>query len=32
MSTSKTGAEHVASLQDGRDVYINGARVEDVEE
>ena len=30
MSTSKTGAEHVASLQDGRDVYINGARVEDV--
>ena len=30
MSASKTGADHVASLRDGRDVYIYGARVGDV--
>ncbi len=28
--TAKTGADHVASLRDGRDVYINGERVGDV--
>ncbi len=30
MSVCKTGAEHVRSLQDGRAVYIDGARVDDV--
>jgi 4-hydroxyphenylacetate 3-monooxygenase len=30
MSDCKTGAEHLASLRDGRSVYINGKRVEDV--
>lgn len=31
MSTkTKTGAEHLASLRDGREVYLNGKRVEDV--
>jgi 4-hydroxyphenylacetate 3-monooxygenase len=28
----KTGAEHIASLRDGRNVYIDGKRVEDVTE
>ncbi len=30
MTTSKTGADHIASLRDGRDVYIYGERVGDV--
>src|ERR1700724_3420980 len=30
MTVAKTGAEHVASLRDGRTVYIDGALVEDV--
>src|SRR5580700_5846280 len=30
MIPAKTGQEHVASLRDGRDVYINGERVADV--
>src|SRR5580704_17526653 len=30
MTVAKTGAEHIASLRDGRTVYIDGARVEDV--
>jgi 4-hydroxyphenylacetate 3-monooxygenase len=30
MSKTKTGADHVASLRDGRDVYIYGERVADV--
>ena len=30
--TCKTGAEHIASLRDGRTVYIDGKRVEDVTE
>jgi 4-hydroxyphenylacetate 3-monooxygenase len=32
MSDCKTGAEHIASLRDGRSVYIDGKRVEDVTE
>jgi 4-hydroxyphenylacetate 3-monooxygenase len=30
MSDCKTGAEHLAALRDGRSVFINGKRVEDV--
>ncbi len=30
MTVAKTGAEHIASLRDGRTVYIDGALVEDV--
>jgi 4-hydroxyphenylacetate 3-monooxygenase len=30
MSTCKTGADHIASLQDGRSVYIDGELVRDV--
>jgi len=30
MQTPKTGHEHLASLRDGRNVYINGERVADV--
>jgi 4-hydroxyphenylacetate 3-monooxygenase len=30
MSNCKTGSEHIASLRDGRDVYIYGRRVDDV--
>src|SRR5687767_5834068 len=30
MSTCKTGAEHIKSLQDGRTVYIDGELVRDV--
>ncbi len=30
MSDCKTGAEHIASLRDGRAVYIDGQRVDDV--
>jgi len=30
MTVAKTGAEHLKSLQDGRAVYIDGAKVEDV--
>jgi 4-hydroxyphenylacetate 3-monooxygenase len=32
MTDCKTGAEHIASLRDGRAVYIDGKRVEDVTE
>ena len=32
MSHCKTGADHIASLRDGRTVYIDGALVEDVTE
>jgi len=32
MHQSKTGADHIASLRDGRDVYIYGERVDDVTE
>ena len=27
---TKTGQQHLASLRDGREIFINGARVEDV--
>lgn len=27
---AKTGAEHLKSLQDGREVYLNGKKVDDV--
>jgi len=30
MTSCRTGAEHIKSLQDGRAVYIDGARVDDV--
>jgi 4-hydroxyphenylacetate 3-monooxygenase len=30
MTVAKTGAEHVASLKDGRTVYIDGKLVTDV--
>ena len=30
MTVAKTGPEHIASLRDGRTVYIDGALVEDV--
>src|SRR5260370_8025331 len=30
MSICKTGADHIKSLQDGRAVYLDGERVEDV--
>ena len=30
MTVAKTGAEHIASLRDGRTVYIDGDLVEDV--
>ena len=30
MTTAKTGAEHIRSLQDGRTVYIDGKLVADV--
>lgn len=30
MTTCKTGAEHIKSLQDGRTVYIDGKLVADV--
>ena len=30
MTVAKTGAEHIASLRDGRAVYIDGQRVNDV--
>jgi 4-hydroxyphenylacetate 3-monooxygenase len=32
MADTKTGAEHIASLRDGRTVYIDGRKVEDVTE
>jgi 4-hydroxyphenylacetate 3-monooxygenase len=32
MSQAKTGAEHIASLRDGRTVHIDGQRVDDVTE
>jgi aromatic ring hydroxylase len=30
MTTCKTGAEHIKSLKDGRNVYIDGQKVADV--
>ena len=32
MADAKTGAEHIASLKDGRTVYIDGRKVDDVTE
>ncbi len=32
MSDSKTGAEHIKSLKDGRTVYLDGALIDDVTE
>ena len=29
-ATAKSGTEHLASLRDGREVYLDGKRVEDV--